>query len=34
MIELLVWFVFTFAWAAYGTHVIREFIKHNWNILK
>jgi|TARA_R110000803_G_scaffold95673_1_gene163764 hypothetical protein len=33
MIELLVWMI-VIAWATYGTHVIKEFVKHNWNVLK
>ena len=33
MIELLVWMI-VIAWATYGIYVIKEFIKHNWNVLK
>ena len=28
MIDIAVWII-VIAWASYGTHVIKEFIKHN-----
>ena len=33
MIELLSWLM-AIAWASYGMHVMKEFVKHNWKVLK
>lgn len=33
MIELLSWMI-VIAWASYGIYVVKEFVKHNWNVLK